>query len=752
MTTEFSAPVPMQRAATPTAPRFRLHRAGIRNVWQYDEQEFAFGDGRLLLRGKNGAGKSKALEMLLPYLLDGDARALDATGTGRTTLVWLMLDGFEQTNRLGYLWVEFHLSAADGSDRYLTIGAAIRASKSTKKAVPVFFVTPLRVGEDLHLVEAGKPLPVDKLKESIGAANVTERAVEHRARVARELFGITDTTRFRNLTQLLHRLRRPTVGDRIESGGLVSLLSETLPGLDEEVVEKVARNLHDLDAVRDELGRLERTDAALGAFLTGYRGYLTGVLRRASAGVSHELDVLTEWRRRTGDAAKKTSDLRGREAEADARLTAVKEDQEGAQAELSALHASDGYRSVQELSERRDTVAALYTAAAATHTTVLTAHGAEQGAAGRLSDDVGRMAERLAELATDHRELMPEAERAGLPTGHLGEAVSPRCTDIAGSQSVEVPDPDGETQTVRHQRVIAADTAATARALDAWRAQLEGGQSVAKSRSRSVKEVQRLSAHAREALAEASLADAERERLETEMEEVAGRLEQARTQVVATSVGYAREVTEWTERVISALAPGCPALDSVLDVIVCETAPDAPFADRTLPAEIDTEAGQAAHLVLDPYGQMLSDQRDHAALAVNQLTVSYKDLEQQRQAWEQRTDPEPPVPPHRAADRTAGSGAPFCQLVDFAEELSATERAHLEAALEASGLLDAWISADGSVLDPGTLDTLLDPRAPAPAGPTLAAALRPVVPAQTGVTAELVDRVLSSIALAPADE
>ncbi|QNA72231.1 TIGR02680 family protein [Streptomyces sp. So13.3] len=752
MTTDFSAPVPMQRAATQAASRFRLHRAGIRNVWQYDEQEFAFGDGRLLLRGKNGAGKSKALEMLLPYLLDGDARALDATGTGRTTLVWLMLDGFEQTNRLGYLWVEFRMAAADGRDRYLTIGAAVRASKSTKRAVPAFFVTPLRVGEDLHLVEAGKPLPVDKLKESIGAANVTERAVEHRARVARELFGITDSTRFRNLTQLLHRLRRPTVGDRIESGGLVSLLSETLPGLDEEVVEKVARNLHDLDAVRDELGRLERTDAALGAFLTGYRGYLTGVLRRASAAVSHELDVLTEWRRRTGDAAKRTSDLKGREAEADARLSAVKEDQEAAQAELAALHASDGYRSVQELSERRDTVAALYTAAAATHTTVLTAHGAEQGAAGRLSDDVGRMAERLAELATEHRELMPEAERAGLPTGHLGEAVSLRCTDIAGSQSVEVADPDGETQTVRHQRVIAADTAATARALDAWRAQLEGGQSVAKNRSRMVKEVQRLSAHTREAVAEASLADAERERLETEMEDVAGRLEHARTQVVATSVSYAREVTDWAEHVISALAPGCPALDPVLEAIVCETAPDAPFADRTLPAEIDTEAGQAAHLVLDPYGQWLSDQRDHAALAVHQLTVSYKDLEQQRRAWERQTDPEPPVPPHRAADRTAGSGAPFYQLVDFTEELSTTERAHLEAALEASGLLDAWISADGSVLDPGTLDTLLDSRAAVPEGPTLAAALRPVVPAQTGVTAELVDRVLSSIALAPAYE
>ena len=36
--------------------RFRLARAGIHQVWQYDD-EFSFGDGRLLLRGKNGAGQ-----------------------------------------------------------------------------------------------------------------------------------------------------------------------------------------------------------------------------------------------------------------------------------------------------------------------------------------------------------------------------------------------------------------------------------------------------------------------------------------------------------------------------------------------------------------------------------------------------------------------------------------------------------------------------------------------------------------------
>src|ERR1700760_201958 len=108
MIAETGTAIPRQRAAAPATMRFRLPRAGIRNVWQYDEQEFSFGDGRLLLRGKNGAGKSKALEILLPFLLDGDTRRIDASGGAKTSLRWLMLDGWtEGRNRLGYLWAEF---------------------------------------------------------------------------------------------------------------------------------------------------------------------------------------------------------------------------------------------------------------------------------------------------------------------------------------------------------------------------------------------------------------------------------------------------------------------------------------------------------------------------------------------------------------------------------------------------------------------------------------------------------------------
>ena len=58
----------------PASERFRPLRAGIRNVWEYDNQEFWLADGWLILRGPNTAGKSKALELLLPFVLDGETR------------------------------------------------------------------------------------------------------------------------------------------------------------------------------------------------------------------------------------------------------------------------------------------------------------------------------------------------------------------------------------------------------------------------------------------------------------------------------------------------------------------------------------------------------------------------------------------------------------------------------------------------------------------------------------------------------
>lgn len=52
--------------------RFKMNRIGFVNFWLYDEEDFEFADGKLLLRGQNASGKSITTQSFIPFILDGD--------------------------------------------------------------------------------------------------------------------------------------------------------------------------------------------------------------------------------------------------------------------------------------------------------------------------------------------------------------------------------------------------------------------------------------------------------------------------------------------------------------------------------------------------------------------------------------------------------------------------------------------------------------------------------------------------------
>ena len=116
--------------------RFAPTRAGIINLWDYRDEEFLFVDGWLVLRGPNGSGKTKALEVLFPYLLDGriEPRRLNPfAGEDRTMKSNLLYRGQESAH--AYVWMEF----GDGT-RYVTIGIGLRAHKHNDRVTRWHFV------------------------------------------------------------------------------------------------------------------------------------------------------------------------------------------------------------------------------------------------------------------------------------------------------------------------------------------------------------------------------------------------------------------------------------------------------------------------------------------------------------------------------------------------------------------------------------------------------------------------------------
>src|SRR6516165_5949468 len=283
--------------------RWRLSRAGIVNVWFYLDNEFDLSGGRMILRGTNGSGKSRALEMLLPFLLDADRRRMDATGAGRVSLDDLMRTGAQgQSNRTGYLWLE--LRRPDG---YLTVGALVRHSQSASSTKVWYFSTPLRVGDGLELMSgAREPLSRDALTELIGAEHITESPNAHRERVRAEVFGLggdAGRDRYDGLVQLLHTLRAPDVGNRIDEGRLPQILLESLPPLHEEALLRAGEQLDGLTETRAAQERLENSARQVAAFLAVYQRYASETLRSMARDTQAAADAVTEAEQTAGRRA-----------------------------------------------------------------------------------------------------------------------------------------------------------------------------------------------------------------------------------------------------------------------------------------------------------------------------------------------------------------------------------------------------------------------------------------------------------------
>ena len=121
----------------PSSERWKPLRAGLVDMFYYDQEEFWFHDGRLLLRGNNGTGKSKVLALTLPFLLDGDLapHRVEPDGDRQKRMEWNLLLGGKHPSpeRLGYTWLEFGRRGADGPDgsegtaEFCTIGCGLKA-------------------------------------------------------------------------------------------------------------------------------------------------------------------------------------------------------------------------------------------------------------------------------------------------------------------------------------------------------------------------------------------------------------------------------------------------------------------------------------------------------------------------------------------------------------------------------------------------------------------------------------------------
>lgn len=666
----------------PVARRFKPLRAGILDVWEYDRQEFWFADGRLILRGQNTSGKSKALVLLLPFVLDGETRAerLDPFGNRSKTMYWNLIDfDPERRSAVGYCWLEFGRVDDAGAEEYVTLIAGLRATRNAGRSVTTWFaVTPRRVGVDLDLTADGRALTAERLRAALdGQGHVHDHARDHRAAVDQALFGL-GPDRYDALIHLLLQLRRPKLSEKLDLSKLTGLLTDALPPLDRGRMELLASAFARLDAESAGLEALEAAHAELCGFLDHYRAYAMLQVRLRADRVrsaNSRFDKVTETER-FERAERDEASAHLESTEARQREVAALEDQLRGQLagiDLTKVHA---LAEVERRAAEREREAGSHVQRAQADADAANAAQAETA---RLRADAEAAWARQAEVDD---QAATAAEAAGLAAAH----------DI-------------------HRPGIPTDPDTAEPALD--------GHAARQARAlHEVRTAERASSRARAAIdrADERHRDAQDAAAQAEAEAVT-----AAEAALAAEAAFAADVDDW--------ASSLPAEVGARLAVPADGGHglgQAALARVAGAARPDVAATQVAADALEHARTWLRSERATAELARAATAAERDELQARHAAIAAETDDAPPPGAGRPPQRPAGT-APLWACTDFAASLDPAERAGIEAALHAAGILDALVTPGGRLVDADTLDTVLGGEA-AP-GPNLS---RWLVPACDG--------------------
>ncbi len=693
----------------PARQRWQPLRLGLVELYHYDVEEFEFRDGHLLLRGNNGTGKSKVLSLTLPFLLDANLTParVEPDGDRNKRMEWNLLMGGRHERRVGYTWIELGRLDESGKPETLTLGCGLRAVAGKSGLDSWYFMTEQRIGADLWLTTAQRTAVTrERLVEAIGSrGHVFQSAQDYKRAVDERLFRLGED-RYAALVNTLIQLRQPQLSKQPDEARLSNALTEALTPLDREALEVVAESMTQLEELRRELEELQAMRKAVAAFGERYERYAQVATRRRARVLRQAQTLFDEASR----------ELNAAEQALESARTAVARWQEETQL-LDDHLAADAQRI--SVLETHPTMQDARRIADARQLAELCSKSFDEAQV-RLADASSRLA-REETVATRRRDTANETR------SHLVELESPVAA-LASSAGVG----DGLSRTLAEAASPDGLAGTGVQLLEALRSGIRSAETRRREQIAVI----------RKALAEVAAADrvcaaarSERKRCAEAFDVATEASERA---LAALRDAGAQLVASWRLHVSALQALLIPGIEELL-------------GELTL--WVDSLNGQnPVRAALNRAWQVHEGERAARRAAVDArregLQAERRELEEERSRLEMGGTPLPPVPYTRdAPGRDARPGAPLWQLVDFSPQIDEAARAGLEAALEASGLLDAWVTPEGAVLDRAAHDVLLVARAGQ--ADSLAHWLLPSLPAggsAASVSADTVSVILASIA------
>lgn len=654
---------PLPELPVPARARWQPLRIGLIELFHYDCEEFWFRDGHLLLRGNNGTGKSKVLSLTLPFLLDASLSSarVEPDGDRGKRMEWNLLLGRHE-RRLGYSWIEFGRIDETGAARYTTLGCGMQAVAGRSRVDSWYFITGQRVGKELSLISDKRhALSRESLNEALGdAGRLFDTAREYRRAVDERLFLLGE--RYDALIETLIQLRQPQLSRKPDEHSLSEALTNALPELPRVMMEDVAEAMNQLGVYRDELTEIEAVLAAVSQFDRRYRLYAQIQARRQARVLRRAQTEFDNQSRERSEAEAELTRARAAVAEHDARSRALDRElhrDRERQAELQADPTMADARRLGELEQNEQ----------GGQRELAAAEKREAGAARQLKQERDELDERAAALEGARADVARGVDALRAPAREAGlEAGLAQLTGSIADEQLDT-------------KALAALTASLREASRRRRAEL----AQLRSRLSDCDKAERK----REAAAARSQDRRETlERTETQARAAQIALDAAAADLIAAYRGHLRSL-----RVLEIDDPEDALAE--LELWVETLAGAQPLSSRIDRARSAAEQRLAAE----------RSELDRARQELAARQTALRDEQAELRGGNQRAPA--PLPARAGADRNGRAGAPFFQLLEFRDHVAAETRAGLEAALEGAGLLDAWVTPGGQVLDEATCDAFL---------------------------------------------
>jgi uncharacterized protein (TIGR02680 family) len=694
--------------------RWQPLRAGVVNLWEYDAAEVWYADGRLQLQGANESGKSTLMTLTTLLLIAGDisSRNIDTLGQSEKRFKYYVeptghaldrRDATQSKNR-GWAWLEF----GRGEEYFtLLLFAESRRADGVLKHQWCTAHGSARVRDGLTPVHAGVVADPAQFRDVPGF-DVHRSGTAYREEIARTLYG-RDTAWLDQVIRILRVVRTPQIGHRLDLKFLTEAFRVALPPIADDEINQLADGWEQLQRLRDERDTTDQALAAVTEFTRQrWRPWADAVIRAAADPVAAAASNLTGITRDEKNASDAAAALTKEVEVLDERIAAQEDARRIAAAQREALGESQAYQdalsarmNAQQLAERAD--------------------GAEEisrRSRQRAGDAQAAIAPAESRRGTARKTLNDSERAVQKAAGNVAG-----CAEQAGLIDVTAQFlPGGDTERLRQAARLRVVAAREARRRIEVHAKAVGGLDAAADKAR----------EARRRAGQAQREAAEHER----------GVEHAITAVAELLSGWARTLDGRIR----------PAAELVEDWI--RRVSELTAADK--PAPVLAAAVSRDHL--RPVRRPLDQRRAELARALTDNATARTSAEAELARVAAERDPRPQDPEFwLRRDRPEGvsaQGAPLWRLVEKVDQDAPVAR--LEAAMDAAGLLQTWITPDGAYLPsrdgsdtvwtaPAASPGTASPGTALPGAParSLRAVLRPADDA--GPLAGVVARLLASI-------